>query len=344
MILYEKHKLVTINAIIALGLTLVVNFSHLLYTISPPDFAKIPIDRYILLVLSQCCYFYIASFILLTIATLRSDYNGKPISFLKKILYSTIVCIVFYLFAPTLTRSGEFSITILSRYIIHSRGVLQCSLILVVSLLYGKIYELLYQRQKIVYENELLKNENLQNRYNILVSQINPHFFFNSLNSLALLVREKSNDKALDYISTLSDTFRYIISNGHVGLTKLEDELTFIESYKYLFEIRYEDKLFINIDVDPSLYDKLIPSLSLQPLIENAVKHNVITMSKPMTIDIRSEDHYLVVSNKIQAKLTPSDGTGIGLENLASRFILLSNKEIIIDSEGDKFIVKLPII
>ena len=117
---------------------------------------------------------------------------------------------------------------------------MKCSFVLIVSVLYGLIFELIYQKQHITIENEQLKNENLQTRYNMLANQISPHFLFNSLNSLSMLVREKSNDKALLYIDRLADTFRYMLQSGQGELTTLSEELRFTEAYLYLLTIRYE--------------------------------------------------------------------------------------------------------
>lgn len=342
-------KTLKINALLALALTLIVNFSHLLFSIMPEETGvyshKLRSFNYTYWIFIQVAYFYIVSFILLSIATLQNEKNEKKLTFLFKTLYCVIIAVILYLATPIISRTDEsIQFLIQTSRIISASLMLKITLVLAVSILYSKIYELIYQHQQITYENELLKNENLQNKYNVLVNQINPHFFFNSLNSLTLLVREKSSDKAIDYISRLSDTFRYIINSGQSGLTTLKKELEFIDSYKYLFEIRYENKLFFNINIDKNLYNKQIPSLSLQPLIENAVKHNVITKSQPLTINVYTKDNFLIVSNTINPKLSPSDGTGTGLKNLENRFTLLLKQHITIEQEDNIFIVKLPLI
>jgi len=175
--------------------------------------------------------------------------------------------------------------------------IMKCSFTLVVVLLYGQISLLLRQRQAMEVENEQLKSENLTTRYNMLVSQINPHFFFNSLNSLAMLVREGDEQKALTYIDQLSFSFRYIIRNGQNMLTTLAEELRFAEAYGYLFKIRYADKLFFDVDVAPKYLDYRLPVLTLQELLSNAVKHNAITKRRPLRVSIRVENGQLVVSN-----------------------------------------------
>ena len=221
--------------------------------------------------------------------------------------------------------------------------LLKCSFAVVASMLYGRIYVLISQRQAVVVENERLKNENLTTRYNMLVGQINPHFFFNSLNSLAMLVREKHDQKALTYIDQLSYTFRYIIQNGQSMLMTLDEELKFLEAYSYLFKIRYADKLFFDIDVDEKYLGWKLPAFSLQPLIDNAVKHNSITRTKPFHISVRTEEGLLVVSNPKVPKLEPEPSTGIGLENLRNRWHLITGRDIEIADDGTTFSVRMPL-
>ncbi len=221
--------------------------------------------------------------------------------------------------------------------------VLKCSFTLVVAILYGWIARLSSQRQDMEIENERLKNENLMTRYNMLVNQVNPHFFFNSLNSLAMLVRGQEPDKALNYIDQLSYTFRYVLQSGRQTLVPLDEELRFAEAYAYLFRIRYADKLFFDIAIDEAQRDRLLPALTLQPLIDNAVKHNTITRSKPFRISIRTEGDWLVVSNRKAPKLQPEPGTGIGLENLRRRWMLLTGHPIAITETESEFTVRMPL-
>ena len=221
--------------------------------------------------------------------------------------------------------------------------LLKSSFAVAVSVLYGRIYVLISQRQAVVVENERLKNENLTTRYNLLVGQINPHFFFNSLNSLAMLVREGQDAKALTYIDQLSYTFRYIIQNGQSTLITLDEELKFVDAYSYLFKIRYADKLFFDIEIDPKYRSWRLPALSLQPLIGNAVKHNAITRSKPFHITIRTDGEWLEVANPKIPKLEPEPSTGIGLENLRNRWQLITGRRIVVIDDGETFRVRMPL-
>ena len=219
----------------------------------------------------------------------------------------------------------------------------KCLFTLVVTSLYARIYTLMRQQQSIVVENERLKTENLSTRYNMLMGQINPHFFFNSLNSLAMLVREGDQQRSLEYIDQLSYTFRYIIQNGKSSTTTLKEELEFAEAYAYLFKIRYADKLFFDFDVDDKYKEWTLPALSLQPLIGNTVKHNSITTKNPLHVVVRVVDGVLEIENAKRPKLDVEPSTGIGLDNLRSRWQIISGKDIEIIDEVERFMVRLPL-
>lgn len=158
-----------------------------------------------------------------------------------------------------------------------------------------------------------------------------------------MLVRERHDEKALDYIDQLSYTFRYIIQNGQSTLIPLGEELDFIRAYGYLFKIRYADKLFVDVDVPETFRSWLLPALSLQPLMGNAVKHNAITTSKPLRITIRVRDGYLEVSNPRAPKLEPEPSTGIGLENLRSRVRHITGRDIVVIDTEAEFTVRVPL-
>ena len=291
----------------------------------------------------QLFYYLVVSFIMLSILTsVRRRYT--PGRFVRHCIWCVLAAAALYMVAPvTEWRSGRIMLNCMGDHIFDYMLLLTCSFAVAVSMLYGWVYVLNSKQQAVVMENERLKNENLTTRYNMLVGQINPHFFFNSLNSLAMLVREKHDDKALTYIDQLSYTFRYIIQNGQSTLMTLDEELKFIEAYSYLFEIRYADKLFFDIDVDDKYRSWTLPALSLQPLIGNAVKHNTITRSKPFHISIRTEQGWLVVANPKVPKIEPEPSTGIGLENLRNRWHLITGRDIEIIDTDKEFVVRMPL-
>ena len=291
----------------------------------------------------QLFYYLVVSFIMLSILTsVRRRYT--PGRFVRHCIWCVLAAAALYMVAPvTEWRSGRIMLNCMGDHIFDYMLLLKCSFAVAVSMLYGWVYVLNSKQQAVVMENERLKNENLTTRYNMLVGQINPHFFFNSLNSLAMLVREKHDEKALTYIDQLSYTFRYIIQNGQSTLMTLDEELKFIEAYSYLFEIRYADKLFFDIDVDDKYRSWTLPALSLQPLIGNAVKHNTITRSKPFHISIRTEQGWLVVANPKVPKIEPEPSTGIGLENLRNRWHLITGRDIEIIDTDKEFVVRMPL-
>ena len=291
----------------------------------------------------QLFYYLVVSFIMLSILTsVRRRYT--PGRFVRHCIWCVLAAAALYMVAPvTEWRSGRIMLNCMGDHIFDYMLLLKCSFAVAVSMLYGWVYVLNSKQQAVVMENERLKNENLTTRYNMLVGQINPHFFFNSLNSLAMLVREKHDEKALTYIDQLSYTFRYIIQNGQSTLMTLDEELKFVEEYSYLFKIRYADKLFFDIDIEEKYRTWTLPALSLQPLIGNAVKHNTITRSKPFHISIRTENGWLVVANPKVPKLEPEPSTGIGLENLCNRWHLITGRDIEIIDTDKEFVVRMPL-
>ena len=283
------------------------------------------------------CY-ALLMFIVLTIVTRVSRKGTLWQRYFLPYSISLLIVVAFFFAAPLLGIKADTPRNSLDIVL-----MLKCMFVYVVAALYARIYDLLYQRQRIEIKNEQLKTENLSTRYSALVSQISPHFLFNSLNSLSMLVREKHNEKALTYIDRLSHVFRYIIQNGQNTLSTVADELQFLDSYRYLLEVRYAEKLFFEIDIDPSYMERQMPSLALQPLIENAVKHNTITRSKPLTISIYTKDGEIVVSNPVIPKIEAEVSTGIGLKNLSSRWLMITEKDIEVIRTETTFEVHLPL-
>lgn len=192
-------------------------------------------------------------------------------------------------------------------------------------------------------EKERLIQQSFQNELTALKNQVNPHFLFNTLNSLKLLVRE-DQEAAGKFVSKLSFLYRYILQRKDQDLTSLKEEIEFLESYLCLMEHRYGDNFRVYIDIAKGLYQKKIPSLVLQILVENAIKHNEISTNRPLTVHIYDDKNGIVVKNRLQPRIGSIEGTGLGLTNLNSRFKLLLNKDITIMNDKDCFIVKLPIL
>lgn len=333
-----RYRILIVNLLVALALTLIVNFSYFLFSGEVHAGRRPPPPARTDFIAVQVVCFFVVSWIAVSLNTVRRLSLGR------KIVLSLLIATVCYLFFPISNRSGEWNLLVLTGRLYNPFQTMKFSFVIVVAVLYGQIFELIYQKQSMTIENEQLKNENLQTRYNMLANQISPHFLFNSLNSLSMLVRDRQNDKALLYVDRLADTFRYMLRSGQSELTTLSEELRFTEAYLYLLLIRYENKLLCDIAVDERYLEYRLPVLSLQPLIENAVKHNTITTARPLRIGIRTDGDSLVVSNPAIPKIDAEPGTGIGLKNLSSRYLLLTSRDIRISGDGGEFSVVLPLI
>jgi LytS/YehU family sensor histidine kinase len=206
------------------------------------------------------------------------------------------------------------------------------------------IIRLIFQKETITLENETLKREALQSQFESLKNQLSPHFLFNSLTALKILIKE-APDTAQNYVNSLSRALRYTLKSNEKQLVTLKDEMEFMESYLFLIRMRFGDNLSINTSINEDLLSLNIPPLTIQTLVENAIKHNEISKRNPLSIDILTTDNEsLRIINDIHEKITGEEGTGIGLVNLSKQYQLLINKEIIIRKENNKFSVEVPLI
>lgn len=193
-------------------------------------------------------------------------------------------------------------------------------------------------------ESDKLRETADHARYTALQNQLNPHFLFNSLNTLIAEIEYSPKDAAI-FARNLSDVYRYILQGQRNKLVPLREELTFLNSYIFLHQVRLGSCLTVDIQLSEPLYDRLIPPLSLQLLAENVIKHNTISGSKPMHINIMTtpDNEYLVVSNKRCPK-KDVEVSGEGLKNLASRYKLMANKDIIITKSETTFMIQIPLL
>lgn len=197
------------------------------------------------------------------------------------------------------------------------------------------------QRQLTLFENEKLIADNIRIRYEVLKNQVDPHFLFNSLNTLDGLIGI-DEEKAHEYVQNLSQVFRYAIGNKEI--MHLDEELNFTESYAHLMKIRYGDNFQIQYKIEDKYRSWYIMPVSLQLLVENAVKHNVISNKHPLVITIETTPYNTIkVMNPIQLKNELESGEGIGLANLMERYELLFQKDILI-TKTDVFCVEIPLI
>jgi len=201
----------------------------------------------------------------------------------------------------------------------------------------------LMEWRKSAIEAEQLRSEKLASQYQSLKDQLNPHFLFNSLNALSNLVYEDA-DRSVAFIQKLSKIYRYVLDVQQEELVELDRELEFAQNYLELQKIRFEENLNFNIDLS-DCKGCYLPPLSLQLLLENAIKHNIASQENPLFISILQKGNELWVSNSFQPKISQIEpSTGVGLENIRSRYRILSERNPEIFQTEDEFLVKLPLL
>jgi LytS/YehU family sensor histidine kinase len=208
----------------------------------------------------------------------------------------------------------------------------------------GFLVYVIKEREKAAKKWQQLQTEKLKSQYETLKNQVNPHFLFNSFNTL-LGVIEEDPKKASEYVEHLSDFYRSIVNMREKDLISLGEELTIITGYFFIQKKRFGSALLFDsriTDEQKKIYS--IPPLSLQLLAENAVKHNIVSKDKPLTLELFVEGDMLVVRNNINEKTTREKSEGLGLQNIKNRFLLIADKEVKIEITSSHFIIKLPLI
>ena len=209
------------------------------------------------------------------------------------------------------------------------------------------IYECFYfseRWERTVIEAEKLKRENLISQFETLKNQVNPHFLFNSFNTLMTIIPENT-DVAVEFVQKLSNVYRYVLNNKDKELIELHTEIDFLKDYVFLHKIRFGENLKVNFNIPENILKTQIPPLTLQMLMENAVKHNIISSEKPLMVDIYSEmNNSIVVENNLQKRSTPVESTQVGLQNIINRYKYLSQKVVEVAPSSAIFKVSLPII
>lgn len=277
--------------------------------------------------------------------TLRNyfDWFQKPV---KKIL-AILVIIPFYV-APVsvLLLVGWYKL-FMQGNINWETLRLTVIIILVAVFFLVNLYETVFLIRDVA--NDRVKQEQLERaraeaELEALKNQVDPHFIFNSLNTLSHLI-ETRPQKAQLFNDNLADVYRYILHNKARDLVFIKEELGFIRDYFSLLKIRFEDAVQLQVDIPPGLQQQyLLPPISLQILLENAVKHNEFSDEHPLLITIKALDETLVVENEIRRKLLRKPTSRIGLENLKERYRLVTGKEILISESGNRFTIVLPLL
>ncbi|WP_420580350.1 sensor histidine kinase [Reichenbachiella sp.] len=218
---------------------------------------------------------------------------------------------------------------------------------MVAAFMVSSIYEGAYffqQWKKSFALAEQFRNQQIRTQFEVLQNQMSPHFLFNSLNTLTTLIAEDQK-LAIDFTQTLSEVYRYILQNKERELVTLKEELSFSKSYVYLLQMRYPENLEVNFTIDSGYEELYIAPLTLQMLIENAIKHNVISKTKPLQIDIYMErNDVVVVKNNLQLKRTLEKSTKTGLANIRKRYEFLGQRDIEVITSQNNYMVAVPLI
>ncbi|MGD1846311.1 MAG: sensor histidine kinase [Salibacteraceae bacterium] len=192
-------------------------------------------------------------------------------------------------------------------------------------------------------EIERFKKENIETQFEMLKNQVNPHFLFNSLNTLSSLVYSNP-EYAANFIRQLSQVYRYVLENKNKEVIALKDEIEVLQAYIELLELRFSNNLEFKLHIEEELMTSQIAPLTLQMLIENAIKHNIISRKRPLTITINSTaDHRIQVSNNLQKKTSVGYSSEIGLQNIRSRYAYISNREVEVIETETEFTVIIPV-
>lgn len=282
-------------------------FADLNFDISPGEITRIVLVRF-LIFLAACLLVSMILFILLQYAGLWI--KGEDLS---KVVYNFIHYGIRVWFKSTIT------------------GLSVGGIIFIVLLWQTSLKrEQKLREEKLIFQNETLKN------------QVNPHFLFNSLNTLSALVNTQP-DVAEEFINRLSSIYRYILENSSKDRVPLGVELSFIRDYFYLHKIRDDGKIQLEVKVNETDNSEILP-VSLQILVENAIKHNKATRESPLKISIYIENEYVIVKNNLQKMAVQLKSTKIGLKNLGQRVSLITGKVLIIEETNTDFIVKIPLL
>src|SRR5579862_3215053 len=269
--------------------------------------------------------------------------------------YDKYFKIIGLLFSANIVFSGTSSILLLDGWKLLSKEtnnnwspVFNSAIIIIISSMFiTSIYENIFLNQERVYNLSTVEQLNIakaQAELEALKNQIDPHFIFNSLNTLSYLITKDPLNARL-YNDTLAKVYRYILSNKERDLVLLKEEIEFISNYFYLIKIRFAEAISMVIEItDLSAENFLIPPISLQALVENAIKHNEFSERKPLAIDVSISSDYVIVRNIMNRRSDPQPTSKIGLSNLDNRYKLLTKRNIQVENNFESFVVKLPIV
>ena len=271
----------------------------------------------------------------------RFDWLSTPVGYIVGIFSQTVVIasVTAVIIGYNLPFGTDIAFKNASFIQLFSITIIANLLIYVVMSLVSYVYQ---TRSRIEKEQE--KRRFAQYQYNILKQQVNPHFLFNSLNILNGLIEEQKSEEASEYVRKLASLYRYMLQNENEHLVRLQEELAFINQYLDLLKVRFPQGFVVTQSIDESCLGRFIVQCSLQVLIENAFKHNIVRTEQPLQITIATEGEYIVVRNNLQLKSSSDDSTKVGLKNISKQYLAAIGKDIEIIKSNNIFEVKLPLI
>jgi len=263
--------------------------------------------------------------------------------------------LIFFIAGSFLTTIVTSSIVFIVSMVMHNHSFGETLIPLKLNLIYAWLANLLFHlinaivfyfseyKTKLI-EAETFKRMSSQAELQVVKNQVNPHFLFNNLNVLSALVMQ-NNSEANRFIEEFSKVYRYILKNHEKELVALDTELYYIDPYIFLLQKRFAEALKVDFNIPQNFRQLLIVPASLQLLIENAIKHNIVSKQKPLQINVYIDsNNNIVVSNNLQARQTFEKSTGIGLQNIIKRYGLVSNRVVLVSDEAQLFTVTLPLI
>lgn len=278
------------------------------------------------------------------ILELRCKFQGADRT-ARRIIFSILGIVVVFLVVNAIMEFVEFCLVDFHRHEDVTQFDYNVASFTIISLVTA-IYESIFfyaQWKEALLETAQLKRANIESQLEGLKSQVNPHFLFNSLNTLTYIIPEDP-EKAVHFVRQLSKVYRYILEIREKQLIPLAEELTFMKSYLFLLKERFGDNICIRkVIPEENLQDQVVP-LSLQILMENCVKHNIISKQRPLEIDVHIEGKYLVVRNNLQLKHQETVSTQIGLQNIRNRYAFFTKEKVDIQATDGYFQVRLPLI
>jgi sensor histidine kinase YesM len=264
-----------------------------------------------------------------------------------RIRFKMLVCCL-SMFSTVAVVSTVYSLLHIKGYYFRLEDLWQGAMLsLTVNIVFETLYEADYavtKYKEAEEEKEMLRQLSFRDEFDSLKNQVNPHFLFNCFNTLSSLIKEDKETADL-FLNELSKVYRYLLKNNEVGLSTVANEIHFVRSYYRLLQTRYGEAIRLRVETDPRYDACLLPSLSLQLLIENAVKHNILAKSNPLIIEIYTrDDHQLIVSNNLQRRTVKVPSNKIGLKNIRLKYELLQQDGISISQDEKNFMVILPLL